>query len=59
MNNYEKIKNMSTDEMVEFIDSFIPNCIDFICPVWDYCEEINSANCKNTLKQWLESEVLK
>lgn len=57
MNNFEKIKAMDIDEMAEFIDSFIPNCIDFRCPVWDYCEEICSPNCKRTFKQWLESEV--
>lgn len=57
MKNIDKIKQMNIDEMTEFLNSFLPNCIDFNCPVWDYCEEINSTNCERTFKQWLESEI--
>ena len=51
MTNYEKIKNMSIDELAEIINPFI-TCVG--------CEkqELNCWwNCKLTVKKWLESEV--
>lgn len=53
MNNYEKIKNMTVDEMAEYI-SKTPNCgkctlaeLDLAC----HCE------CSKGIKQWLLSEA--
>ncbi len=50
MNNYEKIKNMSIDEMAEFLKN--KNCADgCTIPTHIKCE-----NCIDYLKQWLKSE---
>jgi hypothetical protein len=52
MNNYDKIKNMTVDEMAEYI-SKSSNCgkcafleLNFAC----HCE------CSKGIKQWLEEE---
>lgn len=52
MNNFEKIKAMSIDEMAEFIAENI-NCgscclTDTACPVDLECDEV--------VKQWLQAE---
>ena len=52
MNNFEKIKNMTLDEMAEFIAENI-NCgscclTDTACPVDLECDEV--------VKQWLQQE---
>ena len=52
MNNFEKIKNMTLDEMAEFIAENI-NCgscclTDTACPVDLECDEV--------VKQWLQAE---
>ena len=54
MNNFEKIKSMSVDEMAEFI-----KCGDcYYCPArWCEDDELNDESCTKKLKQWLESEV--
>ena len=48
MNNFEKIKAMDIDEMAEFIKS--TRCMG-------ECLGIECSQCKENLKQWLESEV--
>lgn len=62
MTNYEKIKQMSIDEMAR-------SCMDFFsCPYnipgdppYSYCDceigEKFNHNCINCTKHWLESEV--
>ena len=58
MNNYEKIKNMSIDEMAEFIqcgDCFYCKARD-ICGIWDKGETNTTELCDKYAKQWLESE---
>lgn len=54
MNNYERIKQMSVDEMAKFI------------PDWSYtkackCDEETYVDCNNEcckcVKEWLESEA--
>lgn len=62
MTNYEKIKQMSIDEMAR-------SCIDFFsCPYnisgdppYSYCDceigEKFNHNCINCTKHWLESEA--
>lgn len=59
MNNYEKIKAMTIDEMAEYlvIEKYCWNCPTYIyrdtkmCPL--YC--CKDSNIKE-IKQWLESE---
>lgn len=53
MNNYEKIKNMSIEEMVEFL---ILNNFETHCDVinTDVCRKNN--NCRECLKTYLQQE---
>ena len=54
MTNYEKIKQMSVEEMAEFIlDEFRVGC-DEQCANNDYYGE-----CRYCIKEWLESEWYK
>ena len=50
MNNFEKIKAMSIDEMVEFIIN--PPCNDIFCEDC-FCGD---TDCQYRIKQWLEQE---
>ena len=50
MTNYEKIKNMSVEEMAEF---FKGECN--FCALHGKCRDFNS--CHEGHKQWLESEA--
>ena len=56
MTNYDRIRNMSIEEMVEFIQScgwdFPPYC-DYAKATRDECDYI----CPKCAKIWLESEV--
>ena len=53
MNNYERIKNMTLDEMAEFLDmSPCNHCADIAKKIKCYCLK----NCRKYIKQWLESE---
>ena len=50
MNNYERIKQMSIDEMARLLTDSCElrfNCNDFIC---------GDENCIKSMKQWLQSE---
>lgn len=53
MTNYEKIKNMSIDEMADFIDN--DNCC--ACCIYAYKGCSLSKDCRNGIRQWLESEA--
>lgn len=48
MTNYEKIKNMSIDEMAEYLSYRMV----FTCTASDECVE-----CNQCFRKWLESEV--
>lgn len=51
MNNYERIKQMSIDELVKFISD--TNCYT-TCLYRKECH--GDKNCDEGIKQWLESE---
>lgn len=52
MNNYEKIKTMTLDEMASFLDeSPCLHCIDYKNN-GKYC----IRKCKQRIKQWLQQE---
>lgn len=61
MNNYEKIKSMSIDEMAEFIDKY------FACFLCDTLLNKKNTDCENfcidkrpeRIKQWLQKECEK
>ena len=55
MTNYEKIKNMSVEEMAIFLYSYIADCE--MCPAVESCKASRELTCKERLFEWLESEV--
>ena len=52
MNNYEKIKNMTLDEMAEFLD----RKSNHECCYHHYNGSCIGHDCIDGVKQWLESE---
>ena len=62
MNNYEKIKNMTLDEMAEFIfNTYFPcsskrHCVNCSMIIQDFCELTNDYKNKAEMKQWLQQE---
>lgn len=58
MTNFEKIKNMSVEELADTMNVVITNC--YKCPICKFCKKNNSRDCRTcraTCKKWLESEV--
>lgn len=53
--NYERIKNMTVEEMAEFFSKF---SICDHCPVCPLCDEkmVTGDECHKMFEQWLESE---
>lgn len=56
MTNYEKIKNMSVEEMARRILVSDSNCLEAICEAVGHCPS-HEMPCIECTKQWLESEV--
>ena len=55
MNNFEKIKTMTVDEMSEFLSNVI-TCE--MCPVSEFCsEDTTYQECPEKFEPWLLSEV--
>lgn len=52
MTNYERIKNMSIEEMAKKIVDKV-DCE--VCPACEVCE-IKTAPCITLLKEWLEND---
>lgn len=53
MTNYEKITNMSIDEMTEYL-----NCLSGCkCCVGADLESCGKYPCETNIKKWLESEI--
>ena len=58
MTNFEKIKNMSVEELADTMNVVITNC--YKCPIRKFCKKNNSRDCRtcqDTWKKWLKSEV--
>ncbi len=55
MTNFEKIKQMSVEELAEFIcNRMCADCCDNRCPAREFCE----AGCRYSgMSKWLESEA--
>ena len=55
MTNFEKLKNMSVDEIVDKLDKvFNCNC----CPIEVFCRENTKIiTCKSVWEKWLKSEA--
>ena len=55
MTNFEKLKNMCVDEMVDKLDKVF-NCNN--CPIEVFCSENSKViTCKSVWEKWLKSEV--
>ena len=54
MNNFEKIKNMTLDEMAESYDELTVDCVGHNCHAHEIC--VILQNCKASIKQWLQAE---
>ena len=56
MNNYDRIKSMSVEEMAEFIERMTEHLeICTRCPAYKMCDA--HIKCGENIKQWLLQEV--
>lgn len=56
MTRYEKIRNMTSEEMAQFINGKTYGCVlRFGCPC--DCGDNYPKSCVGKIKEWLESEV--
>lgn len=61
MTNYDRTKAMSVEEMADYIYSHDDELNDKICKTMHtecpFGDDVEPNNCKDCIKQWLESEV--
>lgn len=57
MTNFEKIKNMSIEEIAHKLNSLISSCE--CCPIQKFCDKNMKpyVDCISMLEKWLKSEV--
>ena len=55
MNNYEKIKQMTVEEMAEYIDSF--DACNYCNIGFEECVRTDTKPCIEANKKWLLQEV--
>lgn len=61
MTNFEKIKNMSVEELADTMDKTLIDCE--VCPICEFCALHNNDtfyefdSCSESWEQWLKSEV--
>lgn len=53
MANYEKIKNMTVEEMAKFLDKITQRCVNNYCKDCPLCEGIYC--CANEIEYWLNN----
>lgn len=53
MTNFEKIKQMSVEEMADFLARMKYCCC---CPIKAFCLNNDGIGCRNVFIKWLESE---
>ena len=57
MNYYEKVKNMTVDEMALLLDTLVSGKC-FYCPLSEHCKNSGEVQpCRKIFKQWLLLEV--
>lgn len=54
MNNFEKIKAVSINEMAKHLTKITANYCEY-CPLQKNCED-QDIYCRESIKQWLEQE---
>lgn len=59
MNNFEKIKSMTVDEMAEWLDNQLSCsfCEKFLNKTCGHCEDFCYSKRPKRIKQWLLAEV--
>ena len=55
MNNFEKIKNMTLDEMAEMLRELQDNPV-YLCTLVTPCNKCSYSDCLINTKQWLQQE---
>lgn len=60
MTNFEKIKNMSVEELARLMSNVLSDCE--MCPIRGFCKDTRSNSnrflyCKAVCERWLKSEV--
>lgn len=55
MNNFERLKNMTVEEMTEFIADIVSTADCANCPAYDMC--IQGVDCKISIKNWLKKKA--
>ena len=60
MTNFEKIKNMSVEELADMMAIAMVDCV--WCPICEFCALHNETSyefdsCSGTWEQWFKSEV--
>ncbi len=57
MTNYERIKEMSIDELAQAMGDCAKDYGCYCCPFEYECIKQSGNTCKQHIKSWLESEV--
>jgi wobble nucleotide-excising tRNase len=57
MNNFEKIKQMTVEEMANWLDNVSEECSDMCIASLDDSIMCYPSNCRDNIKQWLLQEV--
>lgn len=56
MRNIDRIKNMTLDEMAEYLTKLTATYCKY-CTFKEYCEDNeDNISCREVLKQWLQAE---
>ena len=57
MNNFEKIKQMTVEELANWLDDVSTECSDMCIVGYKPMLACSGEFCKNNIKQWLLQEV--
>lgn len=57
MNNYEKIKNMTIEEMAEMLKDITDNCRNYYCFAPLNCQGTIEECVLGIIKQWFEQDA--
>ena len=55
MTNYERIKNMSVEEMAEYFSKRKKDCLG--CEIFDFCRSDSERICTESFFDWLNEEA--
>lgn len=55
MNNFEKVKQMTVEEMAKWLDCISSECSEMCTANYTHCNL--QSTCQENIKQWLLAEV--